>query len=103
MKKNSKSCRRWLEFKCAKLILVMKLSFLLCVIFTVQVSAGGLAQKMVNMKVQNKSLRKVFKEIKKQTGYFVIFSEEGLQRKHRVSVNFENTDLELAMQKILDP
>ena len=52
----------------AKTILVMKLTTVLLLAGCLQLSAAGLAQK-VSVTGENIPLKKVFREVRKQTGY----------------------------------
>lgn len=76
----------------SKTILVMRLTaFLLLTVF-MQVSAAGLAQK-VTLSEQNAPLKKVFREIKKQTGYTFFYSTGLLDKSHPVSITVKEEEL----------
>ena len=71
----------------------MKLTLVLLIAATFQVSAEGYAQK-VTLKESNISLEKVFSEIRKQTGYQFFYADEVLQTAEKVSVNIRNGSVE---------
>ncbi|MFT3747137.1 MAG: STN domain-containing protein [Agriterribacter sp.] len=53
---------------------------------------------MVNISEKNISLEKVFRLIKKQTGYSFLYTETQLQSFKRVSIDIKNAELEKALQ-----
>ncbi|HEX7903968.1 MAG TPA: TonB-dependent receptor [Chitinophagaceae bacterium] len=57
-----------------------------------QVSARGRAQ-LITMSEKNASLEKVFKDIRKQTGYYFLYNDEMLQEAKRVTMNVQNVSL----------
>jgi TonB-linked SusC/RagA family outer membrane protein len=61
------------------------------------VSAAGWAQK-VTLNEQNAPLKKIFKEIKKQTGYTFFYNAGLLDKSHPVSITCKDEDL----KKVLD-
>jgi len=80
-----------------KTMLVMKLTTILILVGCLQVSAAGFAQK-VSISTENAPLKKVFKEIKKQTGYTFFYSTRLLENAHNVSLSAKDQDL----RKVLD-
>lgn len=62
-----------------------------------QLSAGVYSQK-VTLSGENISLKFVFKEIKKQTGYTFVYREVLLQRAEKVNINVRNASI----QQVLD-
>jgi len=75
-----------------KTMLVMKLTAILLLIGCLQVSAAGLAQK-VSISTDNAPLKKVFKEIKRQTGYTFFYSSQLLENAHNVTLSANDVDL----------
>ncbi|RZK15242.1 MAG: SusC/RagA family TonB-linked outer membrane protein, partial [Flavobacterium sp.] len=57
-----------------------------------QVSAAGFAQKMTFVK-KGATLEQIFTEIRKQTGYFVVYADNKINDDARLDVNFKNTEL----------
>lgn len=72
-----------------KTIRIMKLAMVLLLVSTLQVSAGGFAQK-VSLKGENISLEKVFTAIRKQTGYHFFYADKSLSSAKKVTVNIQN-------------
>src|SRR5690606_8921327 len=75
--------------------IVMKLSIALLLATMMEVSAHGYAQE-ITYRNEHARLEEVFSEIRKQTGYNVLWSARRLQSAKTVSVNFNNTPLEEA-------
>lgn len=83
-----------------KLILVMKLAIILMIGTVLQVSAAGFAQK-VTYAQKNATIERVFSEIKKQTGYRVLYSNYILNDATVVDVNFKQTPLDEVLTTVL--
>ncbi len=81
------------------MLLIMKLIVIIMTTCLVQVSAAGFAQKL-NFTKRGASLSQIFTEIRKQTGYFVIYSDEQVDDAAKLDVNFKNTDLKDVMDVI---
>ncbi|MDR2413898.1 MAG: carboxypeptidase-like regulatory domain-containing protein, partial [Odoribacteraceae bacterium] len=77
----------------------MKLTILLTMMVSLQVSAGGFAQVTLSMK--NVPLREVLKEIQRQSGYDFLYTHERVEEVGNVSVDVQNLDLEQAMEECL--
>jgi len=80
-----------------KTILVMKLTTMLLLVGCLQVSAAGFAQK-VSLNVENTSLKKVFKDIRRQTGYLFFYNTQLLEKAHPVSISANDRE----MKDVLD-
>ncbi len=74
----------------------MKLTVLLMTITLLQVHAAGYAQT-VTLSQRNISLDKVFKEIRKQTGYAFLYTDEQLLQGRRVSLDLKGVPLQQAL------
>lgn len=75
----------------------MKLTVLLMTITLLQVQAAGYAQT-VTLSQRNSSLDKVFQEIRKQTGYTFLYTDEQLLQGRNVSLQLKNVPLEQALE-----
>lgn len=75
-----------------KILLVMRLTAVIIFAAILQVSASGFAQR-VTFAAKNATLKQLFNEIKKQTGYTVIWTTGRLDPASRVTVNFKNAPL----------
>ncbi|TWI91162.1 TonB-dependent receptor [Chitinophaga japonensis] len=70
----------------------MKLTALLITIAFLQVHAGGHAQT-VTLSRQHSSLERIFKEIRKQTGYYFLYTDEQLSGAARVTLDVKDAPL----------
>ncbi len=75
-----------------KFLLVMKLTTILLLVGALHLSAATFSQT-VTLSRRKTSLKQVFKEIKKQTGYFFFYKGQLLQDKPDVTVEFNNASL----------
>lgn len=83
--------------------IIMRLSFIVIImtLFLAQVGATGFAQQVTYSK-QNASLKEVFDEITKQTGYFVLYQSSQLKDVQPMDVNFKQESLNNVLGTILD-
>jgi hypothetical protein len=70
-------------------IRMVKLTILLMTTFLIQVSAAGFAQK-VTFNQHNASLKQLFTEIRKQTGYNVFWQEENVNDRIKFEASFNS-------------
>ncbi|BAV06955.1 TonB-dependent receptor [Filimonas lacunae] len=66
-----------------------------------QANAAGFAQQ-VTIKKNGISLKSFFREIKRQTGYDVIYADKVLNDKKTINAAFQNTSLQAALEKALE-
>ncbi|UEG55183.1 SusC/RagA family TonB-linked outer membrane protein [Mucilaginibacter daejeonensis] len=78
----------------------MKLSVLFMTAFLIQVSAAGLAQN-VTFKKHNASLKQLFTEIRKQTGYNVLWQDSKVNEQLKFEADFKNEPLRNVLDKTL--
>ncbi|MEH3112434.1 SusC/RagA family TonB-linked outer membrane protein [Pedobacter terrae] len=83
-----------------KILLVMKLTTILLLVGALHLSAATFSQT-VTLSRRKTSLKQVFKEIKKQTGYFFFYKGQLLQDKPDVTVEFNNASLKDALNASL--
>jgi TonB-linked SusC/RagA family outer membrane protein len=83
-----------------KILLIMRLTTVLLIATMLQVSAAGFAQK-VTFSAKKGSLEKLFKEIKMQTGYNVIWNIARIDASRPITVNFKNAPLEVVLKESL--
>jgi TonB-linked SusC/RagA family outer membrane protein len=81
--------------------LVMKLIILLTIVFTFQVKAGVYAQK-ITLSENSASLEKLFKEIKKQSGYTFFYKNKSLRNSHPVSIRVKDADIKEVLDLCLE-
>ena len=79
----------------------MKITTILLFSACLTASAGGFAQK-VTLSANKVKLEKVFKEIKKQTGYVFFYDARMLQEAKRVSVDAKNESVEDVLKETLN-
>jgi TonB-linked SusC/RagA family outer membrane protein len=75
-----------------KIVLVMQLTCIILLAACLQVSAAAYGQK-VTIVEKNVSLKEVFKEIRKQTGYNFIYSNKTILEANPVSLNAKKADI----------
>lgn len=80
-----------------KVLNIMKLTAILLLAFSLQLSAKAHSQK-VNIHASNTPLQKVLSQIKSQTGYSFIYTASMLQKFGVVNVQVDNLDLPSALQ-----
>ncbi len=85
------------DFK--KVLLVMKFIALFVFSICLQVGASTHAQK-VTLKVNNTGLKQIFKELRKQTGYYFIYNNQVLENAQPVTIDVKSTDLEPLLKTI---
>ncbi len=82
-----------------KLLLIMRLTTVILIFTMMQVSAT-FAQKITCVK-KNITLAQLFKEIKKQTGYNVVWYEGKVNASVTINANFKNVPLQDVLDKSL--
>jgi len=79
----------------------VKLTSLLMLAFLVQASASIRAQN-ISLTGKNISIKSVFKEIRKQTGYNVLWEQDKLKTNRTIDAKFKNTPLNEVMVACLE-
>jgi len=79
---------------------IMKLIIIIMTTLLVQVSAKTMAQR-ITMKAGHSNLKKVFSEIRKQSGFIVLYKSDQLNNTKPLDINIDNVPLEEAMKEIL--
>ncbi|HEY0667950.1 MAG TPA: TonB-dependent receptor [Sphingobacteriaceae bacterium] len=75
----------------------MKLTTVLLMATFLQVSASGYAQ--ITLLKKNVSLEEVFKEIKAQTKYHILYSPQALEKAHLVNISVQNGSVEEVLKQ----
>jgi len=78
-------------------LLIMKLTAVLILAFTFNLSAKSFSQK-ITIAEKNISLEKVFSLIEKQTGYSFLYEKKALKKAGPVSLNIQNMELTEALK-----
>ncbi|MBK3519733.1 SusC/RagA family TonB-linked outer membrane protein [Carboxylicivirga marina] len=98
MKKNSPD--RYVLFKS---LLVMKLTVLLLLVFTINAFSSAYSQKSrVSIHLKNVSLEKALETIEKESDYKFFYHNERIDLSEHVSMELENATIEDVLSKILD-
>lgn len=84
-----------------QLLRVMKLTFIFLTLACLQLSAEGLAQKLITYSAEKVKLEVVFKAIERQTGFSFFYNDALLKKAALVSVELKNTPLEEALTVVL--
>lgn len=84
-----------------QLLRVMKLTIVIMTLFLVQVSAATFAQKLTYKK-KGATLKEVFAQIRLQTGYHVLYSEQKLDLTRKLDINFKDTNLNEVLSQLID-
>jgi len=82
-----------------KLLLIMRLTLLLLVVFVLEGRARGTAQT-VTLSVTKMSIEKVCKEIEKQTGYYFVYTKDLNKGNHLITATILHANIEDALQQI---
>ncbi|WP_276089147.1 SusC/RagA family TonB-linked outer membrane protein [Pedobacter sp. JY14-1] len=99
MKKSAFNLRLSQPWLPPKILLIMKLIVVIMTTCLMQVSAAGFAQKITFSK-KGATLEQIFTEIRKQTGYYVVYAENKVDKQARLDVNFRNTELKSVLDVI---
>ncbi|HWW39396.1 SusC/RagA family TonB-linked outer membrane protein, partial [Pedobacter sp.] len=75
-----------------------KITTVLLMVAIVQVSAAGFAQK-VTFQQKKASLTQIFKVIKQQTGYGIVWPSNAVKKIRQFDVNFKDTPLDQVLEK----
>ena len=83
-----------------KMIKSMKLTVFVFLAICLQVSASGHSQK-ITLNMQNVTIEKVFQEIKKQTGFLVLYNNNELKKIGNINVKVKDVDVLDALERSL--
>ena len=102
MKKNRTGTWIPLRNRCAKILMIMKLTFLLICGFVFSISASVRAQdQMVTLKVEEMSFVNVISELKKQTQLDFFYSFDEIKVDRKISLDVKNVKVDDVLQQIL--
>lgn len=93
--------RGWKFCGLPKLLMIMKLFIVLLFASVLEVSAADTFAQQITLSVQKVSLDQVFKQIRKQSRYNLLYNTEMLLDAKPVTVELENASLAMAMSEIL--
>lgn len=89
--------RRWNQSVFFRKLLLMKVFTFLLLIVCVSTHGNGFSQQ-VSLSQKNVGLKKIFKEIHKQTGYTFVYTETLLQKAKKITLTVHN----MALETVLD-
>jgi len=84
-----------------KAFLAMKFTAIIIFCLALQVSGKTMAQR-INLSANNASLKTIFKEVRKQTGYYFIYSNEVIKEANLVNLNVKDISLEELLRVIFN-
>lgn len=84
-----------------KSVLIMKLTLILIVAFTLQSVANVYSQQKVTLNLRSADLSKVISAIQKQTNYHFVFSERKIAAVKKVSLDVANQDVNEVLTRLL--
>lgn len=90
-----------LRYVRSKILRIMKLTVMFLLVTFLSVSASSLAQK-TTIRVNNMSLKQVFKEIRQKMGYTFVFNEQIVSKEGKVSLNITSDDIREILDKCLE-
>ena len=83
-----------------KILRVMKLTLFLFLAFSLQLSAKVMLGQQVTLELGETSVRKAFKELKRQTGTYFMYNEEDVARSLSVELTLDDVSLKEALNEI---
>jgi hypothetical protein len=83
-----------------KFLLIMKLITVILFAALMQVSAASFGQ-FLTLKERNVTLERMFREIRKQSGYDVLLSTNKIKSSTTINADFKNASIEEVMEKII--
>jgi len=84
-----------------KILLIMRITTAILIVAFMQVSAAGLAQK-ITLSKSNVSLKAVLKEIRQQSGYNFLYTDNILKGARPVNVKVNGVDIQEALKQIFN-
>lgn len=86
----------------SKIFNVMKITILLVILFVFNLNAEVMSQNKLNINSEISTYGEVFNKIRQQTGHIVVYNNEHIDKNKEVKVNFIETELEKALNEILE-
>lgn len=84
-----------------KMLRITKILLFLCVLGLSTVTANTFSQVRLSIEMKNATLKEVFEEITRATGYEFVFSDNEVENAGSVSVNMKNKDLQEVLAECL--
>lgn len=85
----------------SKILRIMKLTVMFLFVTFLSVSASGFAQE-TTIRVNNTSLKQIFKEIRQKMGYTFVFNEQIVNKEGKISLDITSDDIHEILDKCLE-
>lgn len=85
-----------------KWLLIMKLTALLTLFFTLNVSANGFGQEKISLRVKKTAIEGVLRSIEQQTNYRFLYNNDLNEIKEKVSLNVKDAELGEVLALLLE-
>ena len=86
-----------------KLIRIMKLTFILLILFTVHLSATVYSQgTKITLSMQDVSIKEVLQKIESQTDFRFIYENEKINLDKKININVNEKNVEVILDQIFD-
>src|SRR6185503_3472604 len=86
----------------SKWLLIMKLTALLTLFFTLNVSANGFGQEKISLRVKKTAIEGVLRSIEKQTNYRFLYNNNLDDIREKVSLNVKDADINDVLALLLE-
>ena len=83
-----------------KFLLIMKITSFILTLAFMEVSAAVFSQKITYVN-KDATLKQVFKQINKQTGYNIFWSPKNIDSNHKIDADFNNASIDQVLGKSL--
>ncbi len=94
---------RWEHLGIGKILRIMKIMFVLMIVFGLSVSATGLSQdKKLTLSLKNATLLEIFKEIEANTDLGFLYKNDQIDHSRTYSVNAQNQDVHEVLDQLLN-
>lgn len=85
----------------SKIFLIMRLALFLLIVVILQAQGEGFSQQRVTLAAKDASIARIFRSIRRQTGYTFLYSDHALRMAKPVSVDLTDVSLENALDQCL--
>ncbi len=96
-----KNCRAFRVLAILRFLLLMKLTLLLIVVFSTQVSAAAFGQDKINLTLKNVELKKAITAIQRVSLYRFLYNDDILPKDQRVSIAARDATIEQVLSEVL--
>lgn len=87
--------------KLTKICLIMRLSVFFMFAFIMNITANTVAQKTMTLTARQMTFKEIFLELKKQTGYTVVYNNQRLNVDRQLNVEFKDASVKDVLDKVL--